>query len=117
MTVCASINVTSATPRNGPIPITFAPTLLPARFPRSEADRHRAKLNPMSTLLAKNAEVLVTMDSQHRELKNAGLYVEDGFINTSELVETIGSVRKVEMIYSKDFSELTGLRATIITAS
>src|SRR5258707_5823497 len=34
----------------------------------------------MSTLLAKNAEVLVTMDSQRRELKNAGLYVEDGFI-------------------------------------
>ena len=34
----------------------------------------------MSTLLAKNAEVLVTMDSQHRELINAGLYVEDGFI-------------------------------------
>src|SRR5271166_2624391 len=34
----------------------------------------------MSTLLAKNAEVLVTMDSQRRELKNAGLYVEEGFI-------------------------------------
>jgi 8-oxoguanine deaminase len=34
----------------------------------------------MSTLLAKNAEVLVTMDSQRRELKNAGVYVEDGFI-------------------------------------
>src|SRR6266436_489915 len=34
----------------------------------------------MSTLLAKNAEVLVTMDGQRRELKNAGLYSEDGFI-------------------------------------
>src|ERR1700736_4951691 len=34
----------------------------------------------MSTLLAKNAEVLVTMDSQRRELKSAGLYVENGFI-------------------------------------
>jgi cytosine/adenosine deaminase-related metal-dependent hydrolase len=34
----------------------------------------------MSTLLAKNAEVLVTMDSQRREVKNAGLYAEDGFI-------------------------------------
>src|SRR5258708_13142739 len=34
----------------------------------------------MSTLLGKNAEVLVTMDSQRREVKNAGLYVEDGFI-------------------------------------
>jgi hypothetical protein len=34
----------------------------------------------MSTLLAKNAEVLVTMDGQRRELKNAGIYAEEGFI-------------------------------------
>src|ERR1700676_1119630 len=34
----------------------------------------------MSTLLAKNAELLVTMDGQRRELKNAGIYVEGGFI-------------------------------------
>src|SRR6202023_4407450 len=34
----------------------------------------------MSTLLAKNAEGLVTMDGQRRELKNAGIYVEEGFI-------------------------------------
>jgi hypothetical protein len=34
----------------------------------------------MSTFLAKNAEVLVTMDSQRREVKNAGLYAENGFI-------------------------------------
>jgi cytosine/adenosine deaminase-related metal-dependent hydrolase len=34
----------------------------------------------MSTLLAKNAEVLVTMDSERRQLKNAGLYVEECFV-------------------------------------
>jgi hypothetical protein len=43
-------------------------------------------------------------------------HAEDGFVPTADLVETINSVRKVETIYSKDFSELTGLRATIITA-
>jgi hypothetical protein len=43
-------------------------------------------------------------------------HAEDGFIPTSDLVETINRIRKVETIYSKDFSELTGLRATIITA-
>ena len=43
-------------------------------------------------------------------------HTEDGFIPTSDLVETINRVRKVETVYSKDFSELTGLRATIITA-
>jgi len=34
----------------------------------------------MATLLAKNASVLVTMDGGRRELKNAGLYAEDGIL-------------------------------------
>jgi hypothetical protein len=43
-------------------------------------------------------------------------HVEDGFISTTELIESIGHVRQVETIYTKDFSELIGARATIITA-
>jgi cytosine/adenosine deaminase-related metal-dependent hydrolase len=50
----------------------------------------------MSTLLAKNAEVLVTMDSQRRQLKNTGLYVEEGFIKhigpNEELPDTADTV-------------------------
>ncbi|HEX9187902.1 MAG TPA: 8-oxoguanine deaminase [Vicinamibacteria bacterium] len=34
----------------------------------------------MSTLLAKNADVLVTMDAERRELRGAGLYAVDGFV-------------------------------------
>ena len=34
----------------------------------------------MATLLARNAEVLVTMDAERRELRQAGLYAEDGII-------------------------------------
>src|ERR1700730_972131 len=34
--------------------------------------------NPMATLLAKNADVVVTMDGQRRELKNAGMFAHDG---------------------------------------
>jgi 8-oxoguanine deaminase len=34
----------------------------------------------MSTLLAKNADILVTMDDGRRELANAGLFVRDGII-------------------------------------
>lgn len=34
----------------------------------------------MTTLLAKNATMLVTMDSQRRELKNASLFARDGII-------------------------------------
>jgi hypothetical protein len=43
-------------------------------------------------------------------------HVEDGFISTQELIECINRVRKVETIYTKDYSELTGKRAVIITA-
>ncbi len=43
--------------------------------------------------------------------------VENGFISTEELVETVGRVRKVDTIYSKDFSDLLGVRAAIVTAS
>ncbi len=42
-------------------------------------------------------------------------YVEDGFVSTQELVETVGRIRRVDTIYSKDFSELTGTKAVIIT--
>ena len=43
-------------------------------------------------------------------------HVEDGFISTQELVEAVGRIRPVDTIYSKDFSELTGTKAVIITA-
>ena len=43
-------------------------------------------------------------------------HVEDGFITTQEIVETIGKARRVDTIYTKDFSELTGTKAVIITA-
>jgi hypothetical protein len=42
-------------------------------------------------------------------------HAEGGYTTTEELVETIRRVRKVETVYTKDFSELLGLRATIIT--
>jgi cytosine/adenosine deaminase-related metal-dependent hydrolase len=35
---------------------------------------------PMATLLARNADVLVTMDGERRELRGAGLFARDGFI-------------------------------------
>jgi hypothetical protein len=44
-------------------------------------------------------------------------HIENGFISNDELVETINRVRKVDAIYSKDFSDLLGVRASIITAA
>ncbi|MGH9929336.1 MAG: hypothetical protein ACREA9_08915 [Pyrinomonadaceae bacterium] len=44
-------------------------------------------------------------------------HTENGFISTDELVETIGRVRKIDAVYSKDFSDLLGVRAAIVTAN
>lgn len=43
-------------------------------------------------------------------------HIEDGFISTQELVETVNKIRRVETIYTKDFSELTGAKEVILTA-
>jgi hypothetical protein len=43
-------------------------------------------------------------------------HTENGFISTDELVEAISRVRNVDAVYSKDFSDLLGVRAAIVTA-
>jgi hypothetical protein len=43
-------------------------------------------------------------------------HTENGFISSEELVETISAIRKIGVVYSKDFSDLLGVRASIITA-
>jgi hypothetical protein len=44
-------------------------------------------------------------------------HTENGFISTEELVEKIGRVRKVSSIYTKDFSDMLGVRASLIVAA
>ncbi|CAN5337895.1 hypothetical protein BH10ACI2_BH10ACI2_20230 [soil metagenome] len=43
-------------------------------------------------------------------------HVEDGFIQTQDIADTIAKIRRVDTVYTKDFSELTGTKAVIITA-
>ena len=43
-------------------------------------------------------------------------HVEAGFIQTQDIVETVARIRRVETIFTKDFSELAGTKAVIITA-
>jgi hypothetical protein len=43
-------------------------------------------------------------------------HIEDNFVSTQDIVDTIGRVRRVETVFTKDFSELTGTKAVIITA-
>ena len=65
----------------------------------------------MATLLARNAEVLVTMDGKRRELKNAGLYAEDGIIKmvgtSAELPATADTVIDLKDI---SWSRLVAIR-------
>jgi len=42
--------------------------------------------------------------------------MENGFITTEELVETISRIRKTDTVYTKDFSDLLGVRASIVTS-
>ncbi len=43
-------------------------------------------------------------------------HTENGFISNDELVEKVSKVRKVSTIYSKDFSDMLGVRASLIVA-
>jgi hypothetical protein len=44
-------------------------------------------------------------------------HTENAFVSIDELVDTVSRVRKVDAIYSKDFSDLLGVRAVIVTAT
>lgn len=41
---------------------------------------------------------------------------EDTFVSTQDIVESVGKIRRVDTIYTKDFTELMGTKAVIITA-
>jgi hypothetical protein len=44
------------------------------------------------------------------------MHTENGFISSEELVDSINLIRKVDAVYTKDFSDLLGVRASIVTA-
>ena len=82
-------------------------------FEKSQANRLGTSIETKSQYLRLLEETLIT--AKHIE-KWTIAHVEDGFISTQEIVEIIGHVRRVDTIFTKDFSELTGTKAVIITA-
>jgi hypothetical protein len=44
-------------------------------------------------------------------------HTENGFISTEELVDRVGHVRRVDTIYTKDFSDLLGVKASVVVAT
>ncbi len=75
----------------------------------------------LGTLIETKSQYLRLLEETLRTARHIKLWaiahVEDGFIATQDIVETIGRAeRRVDTIYTKDFSELTGTKAVIITA-
>ena len=44
-------------------------------------------------------------------------HTDNVFISSEELAETVGKIRKVDAIYTKDFSDLLGVRASMLTGT
>jgi hypothetical protein len=83
-------------------------------------DLELAQANRLGALIETKAQYLRFFDETLRTALHIGTWaiahVEDGFISTQEIVESIGRIRRVDTIFTKDFSELTGTKAVIITA-
>lgn len=83
-------------------------------------DFEKAQANRLGTAVETKSQYLRLLEETLITAKHIGTWaithVEDGFISTQEIVETIGHQRRVDTIFTKDFSELTGTKAVIITA-
>jgi hypothetical protein len=77
----------------------------------------RGKLGAATETKSQYLHLLEETLRRASHIKNWAIaHVEAGFIQTSDIVEAIGRIRRVDTIYTKDFSELTGTKAVIITA-
>ncbi len=83
-------------------------------------DLEKSNADRLGTLIETKYQYLRLIEETLRTASHiptwAIAHVEDGFISTQDVVETIGHVRRVDTIFTKDFSELTGAKAVIITA-
>lgn len=83
-------------------------------------DLEQAGAGKLGTLIETKSQYLRLVEETLRAAKNipawAIAHVEDGFVSTQDIVETVSRVRRVDTIYTKDFSELTGAKAVIVTA-
>ena len=85
-------------------------------WPAFEAARHGKLGGPVETK-SQYLKILSEALTTAGHIKTwAVAHVEGGLVSTQEIVNVIAAIRRVETIYTKDFSELTGTRAVIITA-
>jgi hypothetical protein len=83
-------------------------------------DLEQAQNGKLGTLIETKSQYLRLVEDALRLAKNvpvwAVAHAEDGFVSTQDIVEAISRFRRVDTIYTKDFSELTGAKAVIVTA-
>jgi hypothetical protein len=83
-------------------------------------DLERARGARLGSRVQSNQQYLGFVEDLLRTASHIPLWAvahtENGFISTEELVEKIRRVRKVNSIYSKDFSDMLGVRASLIVA-
>ncbi len=83
-------------------------------------DVETAQGGKLGTLVETKSQYLHLLEETLRTASHlptwAIAHIEDGFVTTQDIVETIGQIRRVDTIFTKDFSELTGTKAVIITA-
>lgn len=80
-------------------------------------DRRHGKLGGPVETKSQYLKILSEALTTAKHIKTWAIaHVEGGLVSTQEIVNVVASLRRVETIYTKDFSELTGTRAVIITA-
>jgi len=83
-------------------------------------DLEQAQAGKLGALVETKSQYLRLLEALLQTASNvptwAIAHVEDGSIPTNEIVETIGRIRRIDTIFTKDFSELTGAKAVIITS-
>ena len=83
-------------------------------------DVETAQAGRLGTLVETKSQYLRLVEETLRTASHlptwAIAHIEDGFVTTQDIVETVGQIRRVDTIFTKDFSELTGTKAVIITA-
>lgn len=80
------------------------------------AERHGKLGSPVETKSQYLQLLEETLQTAAHIKKWAVAHVEGGFVSASDIVEVMGSVRRVDAVFTKDFTELAGTKAVIITA-
>ena len=85
-------------------------------WPEMESELSGALGSPVATKSQYLRMLEQCLDRASNKKHWAISHIETGFVQAQEVADVIGKHRRVEAIYTKDFSELTGKKAVIITA-